>query len=105
MITPFNCKVTNKKYYINKNFDCNSMTAIYFISCTNCNAQYVDSAVDFKKAFTKHKSDGTTKKNRYGIARSFTNKYQDPHNPHAFLKIQPTEQVSVKEESKRADTL
>ena len=81
------------------------MTVIYFISCTNCNAQYVDSAVDFKKASRKHKSDGTTKKNRCGIARSFTNKYQDPHNPHAFLKIQPTEQVSVKEESKRADTL
>ena len=35
----------------------------------------------------------------------FTNKCQDPQNLHAFVKIQPIEQVSVKEESKFDNTL
>ena len=34
------------------------------------------------------------------VARHFINKCRDPQNPHAYLKIQPIEQVSVKEESK-----
>ena len=33
----FTCKVTKKKYYINNDFECNSMNVIYLISCTNCN--------------------------------------------------------------------
>ena len=96
----FTCKVKNKKYYINNDFDCDCMNVIYLISCTNCKEQYVGSAIDFKKCFRIHKSDINTKKERCGVARHFTNKCWDPQNPHAFLKIQPIEQVSVKEESK-----
>ena len=58
----FICKVTNKKYHIKNDFDCNSMNVIYLISCTNCNEQYVGSAIDFKKRFRIHKSDINTKK-------------------------------------------
>ena len=43
----FTCKVTDNKYYINNDFDCNCMNVIYLISCTNCNEQYVGSAIDF----------------------------------------------------------
>ena len=63
------------------------------MSCTNCNEQYVGSVIDFKKRFR------IPKKDRCGVARHFTNKCRDPQNPHAFLKIQPTEQFSIKEES------
>ena len=102
----FTCKVTNKKYYINNDFHCNCMNVIYLISCTNCKEQYVGSAIDFKKRFRIHKSDINTKKDRRGVfARHFTNKCQDPQNPQAFLKIQPIEQISVKEENKLDDTL
>ena len=101
----FTCKVTSKKYYINNDSDCNCMNVIYLISCTNCKEQYVGSAIDFKKRFRIHKSDINTKKDRCGAARHFTNKCCDPQNPHAFLKIQSIEQVSVKEESKLDDTL
>ena len=45
----FTCKGTNKKYYINQNFDCNSMNVIYLTSCTNCNEQYVGSALENPK--------------------------------------------------------
>ena len=81
------------------------MNVIYLISYTNCNEQYVGSDIDSKKRFRIHKKDITTKKDRCGAARYFTNKCRDPQNPHAFLKIQPTEQVSVKEERKLVDTL
>ena len=101
----FSCKVTNKKYYINNDFDCNCMNVIYLISCTNCKEQYVGSAIDSKKRFRIHKSDINTKKDRCGVARHFSNKCRDPQNPHAFLKIQPIEQVSVKEENKLDDIL
>ena len=67
------------------------MNVIYLIRCTNCNKQYVGSAIDFKKHLRIHKSDIITKKDRCGVACHFTNKCQDPQNPHAFLKIQPTE--------------
>ena len=102
----FTCKVTNKKYYINNDFHCNCMNVIYLISCTNCKEQYVGSAIDFKKRFRIYKSDINTTKDRCGVvARHFTNKCQDPQNPQAFLKIQPIEQVRVKEENKLDDTL
>ena len=81
------------------------MNVIYLISCTNCNEQYVGSAIDFKKRSSIHKSDINTKKDRCGVARHFTNKYRDLQNPHAFLKIQPIEQVTVKEERDLDDTL
>ena len=53
----FTCKITNKKYYIHNDFDCTGMNVIYLTSCTNCNEQYVGSAIDFKKRFRIHKSD------------------------------------------------
>ena len=46
-----------------------------------------------------HKSGINTKKDRCGVAFHFTNKCRDQENRHAFLKIQPIEQVSVKEHS------
>ena len=67
------------------------MNAIYLISYTNCNEQCVGFAVDFKECLISN-----TKMDRSGVARHFINKYQDPQNPHAFLKIQQIEQVSVK---------
>ena len=76
------------------------MNAVYLISCTNCNEQYVGSAIDFKKRFRIHKYDINTKKDRCGVARHLTNKCRDPQNPHAFSKIQSIERVSAKEESK-----
>ena len=81
------------------------MNVIYLISCTNCDEQYVSSAANLKKRFRIHKSDISTRKDRCRVARHFNNKYRGPQNPHAFLKIQPMEQVSVKEESKLDDTL
>ena len=83
----------------------NCVNAICLISCTNCNEQYVDSAIDFKKRFKIYKSDTNTNKDRCGAACHFTNKCQDPLDPHAFLKIQPIEQVCIKKESKLNDTL
>ena len=81
------------------------MNVINLISCTHCNEQYVGSAVDFKKRFRIHESDINTKKDRCGVALHFTNKCQDPQNSHAFLKIKPIEQVSVKKERKLDNTL
>ena len=47
----------------------------------------------------------TPKKKRCGVARPFNNKCRDSQYPHAFLKIQPIQQVSVMEESKLDDIL
>ena len=55
-------EVTNKKYYINNDFDCNFMNVIYLIICTNCNEQCVGSTIDLKKRFKIHKSDINIKK-------------------------------------------
>ena len=65
------------------------MNVLYFISCTNCNEQYVPSAVDFRI----HKIDINTKMDTCGVASPFTDKWWDPQNSHAFLKIQPIEKV------------
>ena len=70
----FTCKVTKKKYCISNDLDYNCMNVIHLISCTNCNEQYVGSAIDFKKRFRIHKSDINTKKDRWGVARHFNNK-------------------------------
>ena len=43
----FTCKVTNKKYYINNDFGSSRVNVIYLISYTNCNEQYIGSAIDF----------------------------------------------------------
>ena len=101
----YKCKVTNKKYHIKNDFDCNSMNIIYLISCTNCNEQYVGSAIDLKKRFRIYKSDINTKKDRCRVARHFNNKCRDPQNPSAFLKIQPIEQICVEDESKLDEAL
>ena len=70
----FTCKVTNRKYYINNDFDCTCMNVIDLISCTNCNEQHVGSAIDSKKRFRIHKSDINTKTDRCRVACHFTNK-------------------------------
>ena len=101
----FICKVTNKKYHIKNDFDCNSMNFIYLISCTNCNEQYVGSAIDFKKCFRINKSDINTKKDRCGVVHHFNDKCRHPQNPSVFLKIQPIEQIRVEDESKLDETL
>ena len=44
----FTCKVTNRKYYINNDFDCTCINVIDLISCINCNEQHVGSAIDSK---------------------------------------------------------
>ena len=46
-----NCDIC-KNYLIsddtfNNDFDCNCINVVYLISCTYCNEQYVDYAVDF----------------------------------------------------------
>ena len=87
----FTCRVTNEKYYINNDFDCNSMNAIYLISCTNCNGQYVVSAIDFKKHLRIHTNGINTKNDRCAVACHFSNKCWDSQNSHAFLNIQPIE--------------
>ena len=101
----FICKVTNKKYHIKNDFDCNSINVIYLISCTNCNEQYEGSAIDFKKRFRIDKSNINTKKDRCGVARHFNNKCRHPQNPSAFLKIQPIQQICVEDERKLDETL
>ena len=50
------------------------MNVQYFISCTNCNEQYVPSAVDFRI----HKIDINTKMDTCGVASPFTDKWWDP---------------------------
>ena len=77
-------EVTNKKYYINNDFDCNCMNVTYLISCTNLNEQYVGSAIDFKERFRIHKNVINTEKDSCGTARHFTNKCRDQQNPHIF---------------------
>ena len=100
----FNCKINNKKYYINNDFDCNSLNFLYLIGCTNCNEQYVYSALDFEKDFKIHKRNIKTKKGRCWVAPHFINKHRDTQNAHNFLKIQRIEQVSLKEDNKLDDT-
>ena len=62
-------------------------------------------SIDFKKSFRIHKSDVNRKKDRCGVTRHSNDKCRDPQNHHTFLKIQPIEKVSVKEESKLNNTL
>ena len=52
----FNCKISSKKYYINNDFDYNSMNFLYRIGCTNCNEQYVYSALDFENTQKKYQN-------------------------------------------------
>lgn len=41
-------KVSERKYYINNDFDCQRMNVIHLISSVNCNEQYIVSVVDLK---------------------------------------------------------
>ena len=63
--------VTGKKYKIQGQLSCNNINVIYFITCSACNDLYVGYAVKFKKRFRVHKSDITTCKYRYGVAKHF----------------------------------
>ena len=101
----FICKATKKKYFIRGELNCNSTNIIYLISCTNCNDQYIGSALNFKSRFRVHKSDIKTNKDRCGTARHFNNKCKHPYNPHGFLKVQLIERVECEEESLLNDIL
>ena len=85
--------VAGRKYYIRKNFTCNSTNVFYLVECINCKCQYVGSATFFKQRFRIYKSDIETKKNRCGIARYFNSTCCHPINPHGNLKVQLIEQV------------
>ena len=65
----FTCKVTNKKYHINNDLDCNCMNVTYLISCTDCNEQY--ETFNSKNRFRIHKSDINTKKEKMWSCSSF----------------------------------
>jgi len=93
--TKFKCEVTGRVYNIKGKLNCNSPNVVYLISCSNCNDQYVGSALDFKSRFRIHKSDIKTKKDRCGTARHFNTKCIDALNPHKFLKVQIIESVQV----------
>ena len=71
--TKFKCKVTGRVYNIRGKLTCNSPNVVYLISCSNCDDQYVGSALDFKSRFRIHSSDIKTKKDRCGTARHFKN--------------------------------
>ena len=91
--TKFKCKVTGRVYNIRGKLTCNSPNAVYLISCSNCDDQYVGSALDLKSRFRIHKSDIKTKKDRCGTARHFNTKCTDSSNPHKFLKRRIIEYV------------
>jgi len=53
----FRSTVTNKKYVINFDLDCNSDFVVYLITCSMCSKQYVGSTINsFRKRFNNHKS-------------------------------------------------
>ena len=89
----FKCKVTGRFFNVRGNLFCNSSNVIYFISCKNCEDQYIGSAIDFKARFRIHKSDLETKKDRCGTARHFITKCSDVQNPHKFFQVQLIESV------------
>ena len=69
------------KYFINNDLDYNCMNVIYLISCTDCNEQYLDSAIEFKKGFRIHISHINTNKDRCWVACQFINECRNPQNP------------------------
>ena len=89
----FKCKVTGRFYNVRGNLYCNSINVIYWISCKNCEDQYIGSGIDFKARFRTHKSDIKTKKDSCGTSRHFNSKCPDVQNPHRFLQVQLIESV------------
>ena len=91
--TKFKCKVTGRVYNIRGKLSCNTLNAVYLISCSNCYDQYVGSALDFKSRFKIHMSDIKTRRDRCGTAKHFNTKCTDSSNPHKFLTRQIIEYV------------
>ena len=56
--------VTGKFYFIRGQLNCESISVIYFITCSKCLDQYLGSAVKFRTRFLIHKPDIKTKKER-----------------------------------------
>ena len=81
-------KSTGRVYNIRGTLSCNNLNGVYSISCKSCGDQYVGSAADFKARFRIQKSDIKTKKDRFGTARRFKNKFCDRSNSQIFLQIQ-----------------
>ena len=82
------CTVTGKKYFVKGQLHYNSCIAIFLVECSNCQQQYIGSALNFKQWFRIHKSDIKTNKNCCGTARHFNKVYCHPSNPHNYLKVQ-----------------
>ena len=81
------------EYIISGKLTCNTPNVVYLIFCSNCDDQYVGSALYFKSIFRIHKSDIKTKKDRCGTARHFNTKCTDSSNRHKLLKVQIIESV------------
>ena len=89
----FKCKVTGRIYNIRGKLTCNKSIAVYLMSGSNCDDQYVGSVLGFQRRFKIHKSDIKTKKDRCGTARHLNNKCTESSNPHKFLKTRIIESV------------
>ena len=89
----FNCKVTDKIYFVESELHCNSCSAIYLVQRSNYKQQYIGSTLNFKQQYRIHKSDIKSNKVCCGTGRDFNNVCCHPSNPNFYLKLQLIEQV------------
>ena len=56
--TCFSSRVTNERYKINHQFDCNDKCLVYLLTCTKCLKQYVGQTIDaFRHRWNNYKSN------------------------------------------------
>ena len=67
-------KCTGRFYNVRGKLSCNSSNTFYFISCKNCEDQYIGSTIDFKARLRILESDLKSKKDRCGPASYFHTK-------------------------------
>ena len=67
----FKCTATVKYYKVKWTLSCNSVNAVYLITCHCCKLQYVGSAFTFKERFPIQKRDTNAGKKRCGPAKHF----------------------------------
>ena len=91
--------------YIRGQLNCESINAIYLITCSKCLERYVGSAVKFKTRFRIHKYDIKTKKEKCGIARHFNSKCYHDTNLFQYLKVQLIEQIESNSSENIEDVL
>ena len=77
-------------FKIRNRIDCTDQNVIYVTTCTSCKIQYVESGVDFKPRFRKHKSDIILKE----TIKCRTAEHWTTH--HDFLTIMLIEKFVVK---------